>query len=114
MTSADPVPSGGTRSETAAARAKFVYEGAPLQAIAVDAQIVPEPWGERDEALTVLNAITPLIDAVRDLTVRLAAAEAERDALKARVLDVAAKNAWLRDAFKELGVNPDKRTWGKT
>lgn len=31
-------------------RAVFVYEGARLQAIAVDAPIVPEPWAERDEA----------------------------------------------------------------
>ena len=27
---------------------KFVYEGAILQAIAVDAPIVPEPWEQRD------------------------------------------------------------------
>ena len=31
-------------------RAIFVYEGAILQAVAVDAPIVPEPWPERDEA----------------------------------------------------------------
>lgn len=31
-------------------RSAFVYEGARLQAIAVDAPIVPEPWEERDEA----------------------------------------------------------------
>lgn len=30
-------------------RAQFVYEGARLQAIAVDALIVPEPWDEREE-----------------------------------------------------------------
>jgi hypothetical protein len=30
-------------------RAMFVYEGARLQAIAVDAPIVPEPWDEREE-----------------------------------------------------------------
>jgi hypothetical protein len=30
--------------------AVFVYEAARLQAIAVDAPIVPEPWPERDEA----------------------------------------------------------------
>ena len=30
-------------------RAMFVYEGARLQAIAVDAPIVPEPWPEREE-----------------------------------------------------------------
>jgi hypothetical protein len=30
-------------------RAKFVYEGARLQAIAVDAPIVPEPWDEREK-----------------------------------------------------------------
>jgi hypothetical protein len=31
-------------------RAIFVYEGARLQAIAVDAPVVPEPWDERDAA----------------------------------------------------------------
>lgn len=31
-------------------RAVFVYEGARLQAVAVNAPIVPEPWAERDEA----------------------------------------------------------------
>ena len=31
-------------------RAIFIYEAARLQAIAVDAPIVPEPWKERDEA----------------------------------------------------------------
>ena len=31
-------------------RAEFVYEGARLQAMAVDAPVVPEPWAERDEA----------------------------------------------------------------
>ena len=31
-------------------RAEFVYEGARLQAIAIDAPIVPEPWEEREEA----------------------------------------------------------------
>ncbi|MBA3310812.1 MAG: ryR domain protein [Nocardioidaceae bacterium] len=31
-------------------RAVFVYEGARMQAAAVDAPIVPEPWTERDEA----------------------------------------------------------------
>jgi RyR domain len=31
-------------------RAVFVYEGARLQAAAVDAPIVPEPWDQRDEA----------------------------------------------------------------
>jgi hypothetical protein len=30
-------------------RAIFVYEGARLQAVAVDAPIVPEPWDEREE-----------------------------------------------------------------
>ncbi|HEY7418869.1 MAG TPA: RyR domain-containing protein [Ktedonobacteraceae bacterium] len=30
--------------------AVFVYEGARLQAAAVDAPIIPEPWAERDEA----------------------------------------------------------------
>jgi RyR domain len=34
-------------------RAIFVYEGARLQAIAVDAPIVPEPWGEREEPFRV-------------------------------------------------------------
>ena len=28
----------------------FVYEGARLQAVAVDAPIIPEPWDERDPA----------------------------------------------------------------
>lgn len=32
-----------------ARRAEFVYEAARLQAIAVGAPIVPEPWSERDE-----------------------------------------------------------------
>lgn len=31
-------------------RAIFVYEGARLQATAVDAPIVPEPWNDREEA----------------------------------------------------------------
>lgn len=30
-------------------RAIFVYEAARLQAIAVDAPVIPEPWGEREE-----------------------------------------------------------------
>lgn len=30
-------------------RAEFVYEGARIQAIAVGAPIVPEPWHQRDE-----------------------------------------------------------------
>lgn len=30
-------------------RAKFVYEGARLQAIAINAPIVPEPWDDREE-----------------------------------------------------------------
>jgi hypothetical protein len=34
-------------------RAVFVYEGARLQAAAVDAPIVPEPWEARDEAFRV-------------------------------------------------------------
>jgi hypothetical protein len=31
-------------------RAEFVYEAARLQAKAVDAPVVPEPWSERDQA----------------------------------------------------------------
>lgn len=31
-------------------RAEFVYEGARLQAAAVHAPIVPEPWAEREDA----------------------------------------------------------------
>lgn len=31
-------------------RSIFVYEGAILQAVAVDAPIIPEPWPQRDEA----------------------------------------------------------------
>jgi hypothetical protein len=31
-------------------RAVFVYEAARLQAAAVDAPVIPEPWPERDEA----------------------------------------------------------------
>jgi hypothetical protein len=31
-------------------RAIFVYEGARLQAAAVDAPVVPEPWWEREQA----------------------------------------------------------------
>jgi hypothetical protein len=31
-------------------RAVFVYEGARMQAAAVDAPVIPEPWWERDEA----------------------------------------------------------------
>lgn len=40
-------------------RAIFVYEGARLQAAAVDAPIVPEPWANRDEAFRAqfLNVI---------------------------------------------------------
>ncbi len=30
-------------------RAAFVYEGARIQAIAVDAPVVPEPWEDREE-----------------------------------------------------------------
>ena len=30
-------------------RAVFVYEGARMQAAAVDAPVIPEPWTERDE-----------------------------------------------------------------
>ena len=36
--------------DLATSRAIFVYEGAILQAIAVDAPIVPEPWAQRDKA----------------------------------------------------------------
>jgi RyR domain len=41
-------------------RAIFVYEVARLQAAAVDAPIVPEPWANRDEAFRsqFLNVIT--------------------------------------------------------
>ena len=35
---------------TAERRSIFVYEAARLQAIAVDAPVVPEPWPDRDEA----------------------------------------------------------------
>lgn len=35
--------------DTMVQRAIFVYEGARLQAIAVDAPVVPEPWEEREE-----------------------------------------------------------------
>lgn len=40
-------------------RAMFVYEGARLQAVAVDAPIIPEPWDQRDEAFRAqfLNVI---------------------------------------------------------
>jgi hypothetical protein len=31
-------------------RAVFIYEGARMQAAAVDAPIIPEPWANRDEA----------------------------------------------------------------
>jgi hypothetical protein len=31
-------------------RAVFIYEGARMQAAAVDAPVVPEPWTDRDEA----------------------------------------------------------------
>lgn len=31
-------------------RAIFVYEGARTQAVAMDAPIVPEPWGHREES----------------------------------------------------------------
>lgn len=31
-------------------RAIFVYEGARMQAVAMDAPVVPEPWGFREEA----------------------------------------------------------------
>jgi hypothetical protein len=40
-------PTEGTVNER---RAVFVYEGARLQAAAVGAPIVPEPWADRDEA----------------------------------------------------------------
>lgn len=33
----------------AVSRAQFVYEAARLQAMAVDAPVVPEPWEQRDE-----------------------------------------------------------------
>lgn len=40
-------------------RAIFVYEGARMQAAAVDAPVVPEPWTDRDPAfrLQFLNVI---------------------------------------------------------
>lgn len=34
-------------------RAEFVYEAARLQAIAVDAPVVPEPWVDRDEGFRI-------------------------------------------------------------
>jgi hypothetical protein len=45
----DPIhwPIGGDLDER---RAVFVYEGARMQAAAMDAPIVPEPWPLRDEA----------------------------------------------------------------
>jgi len=41
-------------------RAWFVYEAARLQAMAVNAPIVPEPWEERDEAFRV--QMRPVVD----------------------------------------------------
>jgi hypothetical protein len=38
-----------TTSTFAERRARFVYEAAALQAVAVDAPIVPEPWDDREE-----------------------------------------------------------------
>lgn len=38
------------RGTLAEIRSIFVYEAARLQAIAVDAPVVPEPWPDRDEA----------------------------------------------------------------
>lgn len=45
----DPVcwPRGGPLPER---RAMFVYEVARMQAAAVDAPVIPEPWPQRDEA----------------------------------------------------------------
>jgi hypothetical protein len=43
----DPGVPAENENERAAA-ARFVYEGARLQAIAVDAPVVPEPWSERE------------------------------------------------------------------
>lgn len=40
-------------------RVRFVYEAARLQAIAVDAPVVPEPWDERDEAFR--SMMTPVV-----------------------------------------------------
>lgn len=37
-------------SDVSERRSVFVYEAARLQAIAVDAPVVPEPWPERDDA----------------------------------------------------------------
>ena len=38
-----------TMGDPTTKRAIFVYEGARLQAMAVDAPIIPEPWDQRDE-----------------------------------------------------------------
>lgn len=43
-------PQGAERMSVELRRAIFVYEAARLQAIAVDAPVVPELWPERDEA----------------------------------------------------------------
>ena len=44
------MPESSAASTLAERRSIFVYEAAILQAVAVDAPIVPEPWPERDEA----------------------------------------------------------------
>ena len=43
-------PAEATLMDLTEQRAVFVYEGARLQAIAVRAPVVPEPWLERDDA----------------------------------------------------------------
>ena len=48
-------------------RAEFVYEAARLQAMAVCAPIVPEPWGQRDEKFRTqfLEVIDRMMGAMR-------------------------------------------------
>src|SRR6516165_4297801 len=49
-TEAVTITNQGESVSSTPARARFVYEAARLQAIAVAAPVVPEPWDEREEA----------------------------------------------------------------
>lgn len=80
-------------------RAIFVYEAARLQAIAVDAPVVPEVWSERDQAF-------------RDQFVRYVDGLCETDEFPT---PEAAHDSWWR-AYEEMGwvYGPVRDTEKKT
>lgn len=69
-----------------ARRAIFIYEGARLQAAAVNAPIIPEPWSKRDDAFRAQFI---------DITAKMMSDERYRDPEEAH-------DSWW-DAYKELG-----------